>query len=39
MDLSILANTLAQAVFGIEPAEEKEELPVSLEPSVIKEKA
>ena len=37
LDTSILAQSLAQAVFGIEPVEEKAEVPV-LEPSVIKEK-
>ncbi|HMC27643.1 MAG TPA: sugar transferase [Verrucomicrobiae bacterium] len=41
LDLSILASALFEAVFGagIEPLEEKEELPVSLQPSVVKEKA
>jgi len=40
-DLSILASALFDAVFGagMEPVDEKEELPVSLQPSVVKEKA
>jgi hypothetical protein len=39
VDVSILANCVAQALFGVEPLEDKEDLPVSLQPSVVKEKA
>jgi hypothetical protein len=38
IDASIISNCLAQAFFGLEPMEEREELPVSLQPSVVKEK-
>jgi hypothetical protein len=37
LDFSILSSAALQGIFGIEPAEEKEELPVSLQPSVVKE--
>jgi len=41
LDLAILCSALSHAIFGIgvEPIEEKEELPVSLQPSVVKDKA
>jgi len=39
LDLSILSAALADAVFGIELEPEDEKLPVSLQPSVVKEKA
>jgi hypothetical protein len=38
LDFSILANSVSRGILGIEPAEEKEELSVSLQPSVVKEK-
>ena len=39
LDLAILSSALSQAIFGvgIEPIEEKEPLPVSLQPSVVKD--
>jgi hypothetical protein len=41
LDFAILASALSHAVFGvgIEPMDEKEELQVSLQPSVVKDKA
>jgi hypothetical protein len=39
MDLSIMAQALGQALFGVEPLEEKEEAPATLQPSVVKEEA
>lgn len=39
LDMSVIASAMLHGLFGIEPAEEKEELPVSLQPSVVKDKS